>query len=206
MDLILRAIEAVKNLPLRFLTGLALAGSLILALPHLSGMDLGTLSREWLPYVWATTIVAWCCTLTSVVAKLWSQWATHPAYYFQPLPVLCWWHNITQQSGEVHSQLCADIMVSNLSDKPLRVVAARLASPRIPYEETTHASVSLFPLDGGFASHLAQIAPHGTDRIRVEIMARRLVGKPRKVLRTKMMLTLDPPATVRLRIRFTPRP
>lgn len=184
-------LAAVRALPVWMLVGLALSGLGVLFLPTLAGIDPAGFRTHWGMWVWIETITFSILSVTRIVdagisayvAKR-SDVENSRALRLFPEPHRCWWHHAKQQDDSYASQISMDIVASNVTDRPVRIVQARLASPRMK-GGVLHADVSLPMAGSPYHSNKHAVPPHDTIRAALHIMIRGSLatqGKPVRVV------------------------
>ena len=185
---------AVRALPVWMLVGLALSGLGVLFLPTIRGVDPAGFRAHWGVWVWVETITFSILSFTRIVDAGVSAYLTRRfdgensrALRLFPEPHRCWWHHAKQQDDSYASQISMDIVASNVTDRPVRIVQARLASPRMR-GDLLHADVSLPMAGSPYHSDEHPVPPHDTIRARLHILVRGSLGAQGKPVRVVVEL------------------
>jgi hypothetical protein len=180
-------LSALRALPVWALAGLALAGYAVLFAPAFGGVDAATFRAQWGVVIWIEALAFSMLTVAralevSVTSYLSHRKAAHArrALRLVPRHQQCWWHLAKQRDDSFVSQISLDVEAANLTDRPVRIVKARLIRPRMK-GELIHGEVMLPKAGSPYHSHKHAVPPHDTVTASLHIMVRGAItaqGKP----------------------------
>lgn len=98
----------------------------------------------------------------------------------------CWYYLAKQNDKRIFTQISLTANISNLTDRPIAIVKARIIKPRMNNSDLLHAEVLLPQAGSPFHSHEYKIPPHNTVRASVHIM----VPKQLAIEKSKLKLTV----------------
>jgi hypothetical protein len=170
-------LSTLRTLPVWMLGGLALAGYMVLFAPAFGGIDPAGFRTQW-GWVW---IEALTFSILTVARGLDASVTGYSAYRKtiearRALPLVprhhqCWWHLAKQQDDSFVSQISLDIEAANLTDRPVRIVKARLIRLRTK-GELLHADGMLPEAGSPYHSSKHAVPPHDTATASLHIMVR----------------------------------
>jgi len=186
-------LSALTTLPVWLLLGLAVAGWVVLFGPPLGDIDIAAFRHQWGSWVWVEAIAFSILFIARMgegsVRAYWSHKATvadrRPLRFVQ-LDHECWWHLAKQQDDSYVSQIRTDILMSNTSHRPIKIVKAQLLRPRADLAQVTPLIPGRVSPEGGV--HY-DIPAHGTARASIHIMARGSLAHRRTPLSVTVKLT-----------------
>jgi hypothetical protein len=125
----------LRNVPLWLLVGLAAASYALLFVAPVSNVNVSAFRNQWGIWFWIAA-VAFSALAVAKAADLIAHYARNLRVQRmgRPLRVVPRtgnrrWTLTQQQDGSFVSQLSLDVVVANVTDQPVRVVAARLIGP-----------------------------------------------------------------------------
>ena len=142
-------LQTLRKLPVWLFAGLAIAGFAALFFPPLGKVDMQALRAEWGVYIWLEAITFTALALTRGIDELVTRYLAHRAEVngaralrFLAKQNGCWWNLAKQPDERLFSQIALYIDVSNMSDRPIRLLRARIISPAVK-GETLNEMVTL---------------------------------------------------------------
>ena len=132
---VVSGLTAIKDFPLWLLTGIALSLIAFLIVPVLSAA-VPQEARKWVILgAGAFTILAACRLGSLVISQINSyrtKLAARRTFHLTPIPHRSFWGPTRQKDGTIVSQIRAEFMVKNRTNKSLRLLTARVVKPNIP--------------------------------------------------------------------------
>ena len=130
-----KALTAIKDFPLWLLGGIALSLITFLCVPKLSAA-VPQEARPWLTLGAVAAAILTACRLGSlVISHINSYRAKMEArrtFHLTPISHRSFWSAIRQKDGTIVSQIRAEFMAKNRTNKSLRLLTARVVKPNIP--------------------------------------------------------------------------
>ena len=105
-----------------------------------------------------------------------------------PLHHQCWWHLAKQQDDSFVSQIRSDIQAANVTDRPVRIVKARLIRPKTK-GEILESDVSLPKAGSPYHSSRHAVPPHDTVTAGLHIMIRGALARQGQPIRVTFGIT-----------------
>jgi hypothetical protein len=180
-------LSILRLLPVWMLGGLALTGYAVLFAPAFGGIDPAGFRTQWGIWVWIEALTFSILTLARALDAGVTGYSVYRktvearrALRLVPRHHQCWWHLAKQHDDSFVSQISADIEVANLTDRPVRIVNARLIRPRTK-GELLDATVMLPEAGSPYHSDKHAVPPHDTATASLHIMVRDALapqGKP----------------------------
>lgn len=184
--------STLRTLPIWFLAAVALAGYAVLFAPSFGGIDPTGFRTEWGVWAWIHALTFSILTVARAIDAGIAGYRIHRktpearrALRFIPLDRQRWWHLAKQQDDSFASQISLDIEAANITDRPVRIVKARLIRPKAK-GELLHSYV-LLPMAGSpYHSHKHPVPPHGTVTASLHIMVRGALARQGQPLRVTL--------------------
>lgn len=186
-------LSVLRTLPVWLLAGLALAGYAVLFTPTVGGIDLATFRTEWGIWVWIGALTfSILAVVRSIDASVNSYLARRRAgdrraLRLVPLQRECWWHLAKQRDDSFVSQISLHIEAANVTDRPVRIVKARLV--RSAGGNLMQSSVLLPQAGSPYHSERHAVPPHGTATASLHMMVRGALAPQGRPLRAGIVLT-----------------
>lgn len=181
--------SALRTVPIWLLAALALAAYAVLFAPGFAGIDPAGFRTEWGVWAWIHALTFSILTVARAIDAGIAGYRTHRktregrrALRFIPLDRQRWWHLAKQQDDSFASQISLDIEAANITDRPVRIVKARLIRPKAK-GELLHADVSLPMAGSPYYSHKHPVPPQGTVTASLHIMIRGALARQGQPLR-----------------------
>jgi hypothetical protein len=132
---ITKALTAIKDFPLWLLTGITLSLITFLSVPELSAA-VPQEARPWLTLGAVAAAILTACRLGSLVISHINSYrakmAARRTFHLTPISHRSFWSAIRQKDGTIVSQIRAEFMAKNRTNKSLRLLTARVVKPNIP--------------------------------------------------------------------------
>jgi hypothetical protein len=175
-----KALTAIKDFPLWLLGGIALSLITFLSVPELSAA-VPQEARTWLTLgAVAATILTVCRLGSLVISHINGNRANLEArrtFHLTPISHRSFWSATRQKDGTFVSQIRAEFMAKNRTNKSLRLLTARVVKPNIP-GDVLHVSLHT-DVDSQYGG--IDYLPQGTTmRLSVVIHIRGFPGRVRK--------------------------
>jgi hypothetical protein len=188
-------LSALRTLPVWLLGGAALAGYSILFVPAFDRIDASTFRTQWGAWVWVEAIFFTALTVARLVdiaiagfLERRKEIGARRSFRLALGQEKSWWHLAKQQDDSYCSQISLHIDATNLTDRPIRFISARLVRP-IASGGILNSMV-LLPQDGSpYHSDKHAVPPHDTETASVHIMVRGALAEQGKSLRLSIGLT-----------------
>ena len=188
-------LSTLRTLPVWVLGGLALAGYAALSVPAFGGIDPAGFRTQWGVWVWIEALTFSMLTLARGLDAAVIGYRVHRktlearrALRLVPLHHQCWWHLAKQQDDTFVSQIRIDIEAANVTDRPVRIVKARVIRPKTK-GELLHADVSLPKAGSPYHSSRHAVPPHGAVTAAVHIMVGGALAPQGKSIRVTFGIT-----------------
>ncbi len=189
-------LTALRTLPVWLLGGLALAGYVVLFAPAFGNVDAAGFRTAWGIWAWVWALVFSTLALARSIDAAVSRYLLHRKT-IEAHRVLrlvqsdhqSWWHLAKQQDDSFVSQISLDIEAINLTDRPVRIIKARLIRPRVKGEALIQAMVTL-PMKGSpYHDDKHPVPPHDTVTASLHVMVRGRLAPQGTPLRVTLGIT-----------------
>jgi hypothetical protein len=188
-------LSVLRTLPIWVLAGLALAGYAVLFVPAFGGIDSTGFRAQWGVAIWIEALTFSMLTVARALEGAVTSYLLHRksaevrrALRMVPRHHQCWWHLAKQQDDSVVSQIALDVEVANLTDRPVRLVKARLIRPRMT-GEFLHGDVMLPEAGSPYHSPKHAVPPHDTVTASLHIMVRGAIAAQGSPVRATFGIT-----------------